>query len=98
MSFYSSIGAAGIHDYHKDVLHAIPLLLDSMDDSSDEILALLGECASAKEILIATQEFVEGITAHMETEAPSDESKALLHVQLHRAMTLYISCLSRVSS
>ena len=43
----------------QDPLNSIPLLLSCDDPSAGDLLPLIGECCSAKEVVIAVQEAVE---------------------------------------
>ena len=43
----------------QDPLNSIPLLLSCDDPAAGELLSLIGECCSAKEVVITVQETVE---------------------------------------
>ena len=43
----------------QDPLNSIPLLLSCDDPAAGDLLSLIGECCSAKEVVIAVQEAVE---------------------------------------
>ena len=43
----------------QDPLNSIPLLLSCDDPAAGDLLSLIGECSSAKEVVIAVQEAVE---------------------------------------
>ena len=50
-------------DLLQDPLNSIPLLLSCDDLAAGDLLSLIGECCSAKEVVIAIQEAVERLEA-----------------------------------
>jgi len=55
----------------QDPLNSIPLLLSCDDPAAGDLLSLIGECCSAKEVVIAVQEAVE----RLEVSLNSDDDK-----------------------
>lgn len=51
----------------------LPLLLPCSDSAAKDIVALLGECSPAKEVVMAAQEVVERIQGSLETEDNEDD-------------------------
>ncbi|CAK5276143.1 unnamed protein product [Mycena citricolor] len=56
-----------------DTLTLVPCLLPCLQPAADEILAVIGECASAKETVIAVQEALEHLSVLLETEELDEE-------------------------
>lgn len=75
----------------QDPLDVVPRLLSCNRDGSDDLLALLGECGSPKEIIIAAQEAVERFDRPFDDEDTSGEGLTPA-AQLGRLMALYASC------
>lgn len=53
----------------------IPLLLPSKHAGAQNIISLLGECCSAKEVVIAVQEAVERLQMSLSTESDEEEEE-----------------------
>ena len=79
-------------------MDVIPLLLPLGDASAKDILALLGACAPAKEVIIAVQEGMERLERayadESDEEDDDDETKTLsVPAQLNVLIGLYASCM-----
>lgn len=71
----------------------LPLLLPSRDAAAEDVLAILGECSSSKEVVIAAQEATEQIRAALAADEDEDgnqttQTQSPSH-QLVRLLTLY---------
>jgi hypothetical protein len=55
-------------------LNALPLLLESPNPKARDLLGIIGECCSAKEALIAAQEYLERLTRNFQRD-PDDEAE-----------------------
>ncbi|THH07047.1 hypothetical protein EW145_g3654 [Phellinidium pouzarii] len=74
--------------YSLDALHVIPLLIDSTNPTANDILALLGECGNAKEVVISVQESLERMLHDLLGSEECESSK--IYIALERALLLYI--------
>ncbi|TDL19556.1 hypothetical protein BD410DRAFT_726943 [Rickenella mellea] len=88
-----------------DALHVVPLLVKCPDEAATEILALLGECGNAKEVVIAVQEAMEHLREELSAvEFDSDNDEAELesstrstsYKQLGKLLDLYSSAIPRL--
>ena len=73
----------------------IPTLLPVQGEAVKEIMILVGDYCSAKEIIIAVQEAVERIQISLSTQSDEDEEERKgpsLVVQLDILTALYSSC------
>ena len=68
----------------------MPLLLSEPAQAAHDILALVGECGNAKEVIIATQEAVERIKAISSSDIADDV--VTLPSQVVRLIDLHASC------
>ena len=85
----------------QDPLNSIPLLLSCDDPASGDLLSLIGECCSAKEVVIAVQEAVErleisfnsddGGFEEVEQKSPQ-QAGSLPVVRLSLLTGLYAAC------
>lgn len=55
-------------------MNALPLLLESPNPKARDLLGIIGECCSAKEALIAAQEYLERLTRNFQRD-PDDEAE-----------------------
>jgi len=76
----------------QDPLDTIPLLLPERDQAAKDILALVGECGNAKEVVIATQEAIERIESILDSEDDDLEASGTQSSQLIMLIDLYSSC------
>lgn len=80
----------------QDPLDVIPALVPVGNEAARDILALAGECSSAKEVVVAVQESVERVEAML--SAGSDEDDAETDArrspasQLDVLISLYTAC------
>ncbi|RDB27543.1 hypothetical protein Hypma_003813 [Hypsizygus marmoreus] len=96
----SQAGAASL----LDPLTVLPLLLPRKDPSAKDILALIGECCPAKEVIIAVQEAIEQLEISYdkdeEDENGDDDDTALNDLsrpgQLVTLVEVYSSCIPRL--
>ncbi|KAJ6571633.1 hypothetical protein B0H19DRAFT_663396 [Mycena capillaripes] len=81
---------------HLDPLSILPCLLPSRQPAAKSLISLIGECGSAKEIIIAVQEILERVdgalslemeeedeedeTENIVSESPSDQLISLIHL------------------
>jgi hypothetical protein len=74
-------------------LETVPLLLSETSQAAHDIIALVGECGNAKEVIIAAQEAVERISsiASSSDTAKDDDDDDDLPSQLIRLIDLYSS-------
>jgi hypothetical protein len=64
-------------DYMRDIqnpLHALPLLVGHPDPKGKDLVGIVGECCSARETLIATQECLERLANELQRD-PEDEEQ-----------------------
>jgi hypothetical protein len=74
----------------QDPLQIIPLLLPCPDPAAEDIISLLGECSSPKEVVIAVQESIERISITLSSEQEeTDRELVKPHTQLLRLVSLY---------
>ncbi|PPQ63456.1 hypothetical protein CVT24_004988 [Panaeolus cyanescens] len=94
---YNRVIADSGKDY-LDPLHLIPLLVPSSDNSAGDVLALIGECGSPKEVIIAVEEALERLRHELEVEEDEDMGphKASLSAQLGTLLDLYGSAIPRL--
>ncbi|KAF8872735.1 hypothetical protein BD779DRAFT_1679562 [Infundibulicybe gibba] len=79
-----------------DALNTLPLLVPSRDPGARDILSLIGECCSAKEVVMAVQETIERLGSATDSE-DDDEAVALpLSSQLATCVELYTSSIPRL--
>ena len=55
-------------------MNALPLLLESPNPKARDLVGIIGECCSAKEGLIAAQEYLERLTRDFQSD-PGDEAE-----------------------
>ncbi|KAF9482730.1 hypothetical protein BDN70DRAFT_892362 [Pholiota conissans] len=60
---------------HLDPLNALPVLLPYNDPAARNIISVIGECGSAKEVVMAVQEAVERLQRTLETEKDEEEAE-----------------------
>lgn len=75
-------------------MNALPLLLPCREDGARDLISLLGECCSAKEVVIAVQEALERLEISFEAEENSEEDDPdyrSLNEQLLQLIRLYES-------
>lgn len=76
---YSLVAAAGIAD-SLDALTVLSALLPNKNSAARDLVAIMGECCSAKEVVMATQEQIEKVVEHAgdeeEGEDEGDHSEA----------------------
>lgn len=58
---------------NQDPLQTVPLLIACTDPKAQDLLAVIGECCSAKETLIATQECMERLTNSLQRDPEENE-------------------------
>lgn len=81
----------------QDPLNMLPHLLPSSQPAAKNLIALIGECSSAKEVLIAVQEILERVDTTLslemeeEEEEHDDASRASPTDQLISLISLYNS-------
>lgn len=80
----------------QDPLDVIPALVPVKNGAAGDILALVGECCSAKEVIVAVQESVERVGVMMSTGSDEDEAENDARrspaSQLGALISLYTSC------
>ncbi|KAF9459714.1 hypothetical protein BDZ94DRAFT_990885 [Collybia nuda] len=83
-----------------DPLDAVPVLLSSRDQAAKDLISLMGECSSAKEVIIAVQESMEHIRASVQLEDEEDEGPNMKELsfpsQLNILIGLYTSAVPRL--
>ncbi|GLB39205.1 putative uncharacterised protein family, YAP/Alf4/glomulin [Lyophyllum shimeji] len=82
-------------------LDVLPILLPLRDPAAKEVLALMGECSSAKEVVMAIQEAIERMRAAYEGEdedevGRGDQWTLSYPSQLTILVELYSACLPRL--
>ncbi|KAF7984425.1 hypothetical protein HWV62_14488 [Athelia sp. TMB] len=96
---YQDIAKLGL-SRQLDPLDVIPALIRIEDTAARDILALTGECSSAKEVVVAVQESIERITAVIQDDAEEIElDKADQRSpagQLGVLISLYASSIPRI--
>ncbi|KAG6806432.1 hypothetical protein H0H93_003025, partial [Arthromyces matolae] len=63
-----------------DPLNTVPILLPCKDPAAREILSLIGECGSAKEMIVALQEATEHLVVAL--DADDDEQRDSTHLSI----------------
>ncbi|RXW19388.1 hypothetical protein EST38_g6457 [Candolleomyces aberdarensis] len=58
-----------------DALHALPLLLEHPDPKARDLVGIIGECSSAKEALIAAQEYLERLTRDFQRDSNDEDDE-----------------------
>ncbi|TFK41716.1 hypothetical protein BDQ12DRAFT_678392 [Crucibulum laeve] len=89
-----------------DPLNLVPLLISSRDAAAKDILALIGQCGSPKEVVMAVQEAVERLEESLraddaddeDNEARKDGKKKTLSLpgQLGQLVELYASAIPKL--
>ncbi|TFY66849.1 hypothetical protein EVG20_g4242 [Dentipellis fragilis] len=80
-----------------DPLNNLPHLLPCRDDAASDLLTLMAECGSAKEVIMACQEVVERLNAAPDDDdVDVDEHKLPLAGQVSRILSLYTSAIPRL--
>ncbi|KAH9059615.1 hypothetical protein EDB87DRAFT_1621951, partial [Lactarius vividus] len=97
-SILLSIQKDGHYD-SLDALSLLPRLLPSVQDGTDELLAVIAHRCNAKEIMMAAQEVVEHLRSDTgETEHVDDLSEGVnLHVQFARITSLFAKAIPRLA-
>ncbi|KAF8067892.1 hypothetical protein FPV67DRAFT_1163310 [Lyophyllum atratum] len=93
----SQAGAASL----LDPLYTLPILVSCKDPAAREMLSLVGECGSAKEVVMAVQEAVERLASVCEgddedEDDAGDGSTLSYPSQLTILVELYSACLPRL--
>ncbi|KAF8805834.1 hypothetical protein BYT27DRAFT_7103611 [Phlegmacium glaucopus] len=60
---------------HLDPLNALPLLLPCNDPAARDIIAVIGECGPAKEVVMAVQEAVEHLEHILDSDNDNDDQR-----------------------
>ncbi|KAI0646409.1 hypothetical protein C8Q79DRAFT_962504 [Trametes meyenii] len=86
---------------HLEPLTVIPLVVGSVDNGVDDLLALMAEKCSAKEVVMAVEEVIETLDRQLqsddgEEEAAEDPKRASTPVQLVRLIRAYSSTIPRL--
>ncbi|KAJ7596497.1 hypothetical protein C8J56DRAFT_288592 [Mycena floridula] len=80
-----------------DPLNMLPLLLPCKEEAARDILALLGQCSSAKEIVIGVQEAFERLDILLHSEdSDDDEAQRPMGEQLLILVQLYEAAIPRL--
>ena len=78
-------------DVLKEPLDVLPHVLPCTHDGAEELLALIGECGSPKEVVIAVQEASERLASALEQDECQDAGQLPFPLQLVRFLSLYAS-------
>ncbi|KAF9048204.1 hypothetical protein BDZ89DRAFT_1057777 [Hymenopellis radicata] len=78
-----------------DPLNMLPPLLESSDPAASDLLALIGECGTAKEVLIGVEEAVEKLKHHVGS-SDFDEDTEKPNSRLSTLLGLYSAAIPRV--
>ena len=62
------------HRCNQNPLDALPLLLPCADQAAQDILSLVGECSSSKELVIAVQEAIERVESSLDGDDVDEET------------------------
>ncbi|KAF9525400.1 hypothetical protein CPB83DRAFT_897004 [Crepidotus variabilis] len=89
---------------YLDPLDMLPILLPCSDPAAAEIVSLIGECGSAKEVVIAAQEAAERLRRSFELDGEDEENQDAQPIddyenqsrQLFALINLYSSAISRL--
>ncbi|KAF9054247.1 hypothetical protein BJ165DRAFT_1522789 [Panaeolus papilionaceus] len=99
---YSLVVTNAGKDY-LDPLHLIPLLLPSAENAAQDILALIGECGSSREVIITAQEAIETLRHGFENEDDEEykdpsvlEKQLSISAQLSTLVDLYAAAITRI--
>ena len=57
----------------QDPLHALPLLVGCSDPKAKDLVGIIGECCSARQALITTQECLERLANELQHDPEDDE-------------------------
>jgi hypothetical protein len=71
----------------------LPVLVNCKDTSSEDLLSLVAECTSAKEVIIAAQEALEQLNMTLDnydSEAEDEESQTSLDPTARLIRLLYV--------
>lgn len=74
---------------YQDPLNIVHILLSCPKDGVDELLSLVANSCSPKEVIIAAQEFSERLEARFEEEDADSTGHASYLAQLVRLINLY---------
>ncbi|OBZ77602.1 hypothetical protein A0H81_02402 [Grifola frondosa] len=79
-------------------LTVLPLLSSSLDDGASEIITSMGKRCNAKEVVMATQEAIESLERHLQTEDEDEQEPSRLSTanELSRLLRLYGAAIPRL--
>ncbi|KAJ6510556.1 hypothetical protein C8R45DRAFT_964498 [Mycena sanguinolenta] len=84
-------------DSELDPLSLLPYLLPSRQPAAKSLIALIGECGNAKEVMIAVQEILERVQSALDEEDDTDDSvNESPSGQLISLIHLYTSAIPRL--
>ena len=76
----------------QDALNVLASLVESNRDGAVDLIDLLSECGSAKEIVIATQESLEHLRVRLENSDEGDDQPKPVSTSLRNILSLCIGC------
>ncbi|KAF9450507.1 hypothetical protein P691DRAFT_758101 [Macrolepiota fuliginosa MF-IS2] len=99
---YTLVSTAGVAD-SLDVLTILPVLLPCQDLAARDLIAIMGECSSAKEVVMAAQEQVEQIAERAEDDDGDEKERGWVErlvelVELYRAAIPRLKLRKRTAS
>ncbi|KAK7028318.1 hypothetical protein R3P38DRAFT_2525446 [Favolaschia claudopus] len=96
---YSNVSQNGMES-HLDPLGVLPYLLPSCQPAALNLIALIGECGNAKEVVVAVQEILERVDAALDSEEEDDQEEDSItkspSEQLISLIHLYNSAIPRL--